>query len=172
MKSWAIGVLVALILIIAEIAAESVRAEARGDPDTGFLDAMAGDWIVTGTTLGKPIKYTLHGQRVLAGGFVRLDLVDTNNPLTYQADVYLSYDRKKNDYIMHWLDQFGAAGARAVGEGRREGESLVIDIPYADGAFRDTFTYDPNAKRWRWRLEAQDKNGKWSTFANYNLSRR
>lgn len=172
MKNWAVGVLVALILIIAEIAAESVRAEARGDPDNGLLDAMAGDWMVTGTTLGNPIKYTLHGQRVLAGGFVRLDLVDTNNPPAYQADVYLGYDRTKNDYIMHWLDQFGAAGARVVGEGRREGESLVIDIPYADGAFRDTLTYDPNARRWHWLLEAQDKNGKWSTFANYNLARR
>ncbi len=172
MKNWAVGILVALILILAEIAAESVRAETPGDPDNRFLDAMAGDWMVTGTTLGKPIQYTLHGQRVLAGGFVRLDLVDTHNPPAYQADVYVSFDKTKRDYIMHWLDQFGAAGARVVGEGRRDGERLVVDFPYADGAFRDTFTYDPKAQDWHWLLQSQDKNGQWSVFANYTLKRR
>jgi hypothetical protein len=165
LRDFAIGIALALLLI----AMQSVHA--APDPDNSLLDAMSGDWLVSGTTQGKPTTYALHGQRMLKGGFVRLDMIDTKTPPQYQATVYIGYDANKHDYIAHWLDQYGAAGARVVGEGHRNGNSLIILFPYEEGAFRDTFTYDAPAKTWSWLFESQDKTGKWSVFGKYDMRR-
>jgi hypothetical protein len=69
----------------------------------------------------------------------------------------------------HWLDRFGAAGARVVASGRRQGETLVIQFPYAEAAFKDTFVYDPNKNTWSLLIESQKPDGSWSTFATYTL---
>ena len=172
-KVFAAGILVASALIVAggTFAAAPNGAPVSTDPDTAFLDAMTGDWSMDGPTLGKPTHYALHGERILAGGFVRLQMRDKARPPQYQADFFLGFDKKKQDYIGHWLDQFGAAGARVVAEGRRNGNTLVLLFPYADGPFRDTFAFDASKHAWSWLLESQDKDGKWSTFAKYDVTK-
>jgi hypothetical protein len=140
--------------------------------DETFLDALQGKWIMAGTLGGKPIRYRADGQRVLQGGFTRLHMVDVGSPPRYEADLFLGFDPKANDYIAHWLDRFGAAGARVVGQGSRIGEQLVVTFPYAEGAFRDTFTWRPATESWALLLESQASNGTWSTFASYTLTRR
>lgn len=139
--------------------------------DDTFLDALRGSWAMAGTVMGQPVRYRASGDRVLQGGFLRLQMIDAARPPRYQATVFLGYDAKAGDYIVHWLDEFGAAGARVVGTGHRDGERLVVDFPYADGAFRDTFTRDPAAGTWTLLLESQGKDGRWSTFATYTLVR-
>jgi hypothetical protein len=37
-----------------------------------------------------------------------------------KSDVYIGFDAKANDYIAHWLDRFGAPGARVVARGERQ----------------------------------------------------
>jgi len=144
-------------------------AEAKAaSPDNTYLDALQGDWDMSGTLLGKPVKYRARGQRILHGGFLRLHMIDAADPPTYEADLFLGYDAHADDYIGHWLDRFGAAGARVVANGKRQGESLVILFPYAEGAFRDTFVYDPNKDTWSLLIESQ-KPGGWSQFATYTL---
>jgi hypothetical protein len=172
-KVLAAGVLVACGLIAARgtWAAPQSGASAGADADNAFIDAMTGDWSMNGPTLGKPTRYALHGERVLAAGWVRLQMRDKAKPPQYQADFFLGYDKNKHDYIGHWLDQFGAAGARVVAEGHRDGNTLVLLFPYADGAFRNTFTYDPDKRLWTWLLESQEKDGKWSTFAKYDVTK-
>lgn len=164
-RNIALGFAVALVLIVMR----SAHATPAADPDNALLDAMTGDWIVSGTTLGKPTTYTLDGKRMLKGSFVRLDMIDAKSPPQYQATVYIGYDADKHDYIAHWLDQYGAAGARVIGEGHRDGNTLVIQFPYEEGAFRDTFTYDSNAKTWSWIFESQGKTGNWSVFGKYDV---
>ena len=44
--------------------------------DNAYLDALQGDWEMSGTLLGKPVKYHARGERVLQGGFLRLHMVD------------------------------------------------------------------------------------------------
>jgi hypothetical protein len=44
------------------------------------LDALQGDWDMSGTFLGKPVKYHARGQRVLQGGFLRLHMIDAAAP--------------------------------------------------------------------------------------------
>src|SRR5581483_3658698 len=127
---------------------------------------------VRGKVGSQPVTYSGFGERVLKGGFLRLHLLDTASPPMYEADVYIGYDPKANDYIVHWLDQFGAAGARVVASGHREGNRLVVIFPYADGDFRDTFTLDAAQRSWTLLLESKDKSGAWTTFADFTLQRR
>jgi hypothetical protein len=126
---------------------------------------------MAGTLGGKPVRYFADGQRVLQGGFMKLHMIDSGSRPQYEADVFIGFDAKANDYIAHWLDRFGAPGARVVARGERQGQRLVLIFPYADGAFRDTFTWQPESKSWSLLLESQGGNGTWSTFASYSLIR-
>jgi hypothetical protein len=99
-------------------------------------------------------------------------MIDAATPARYEAQVFIGFDPKAHDYVAHWLDRFGAAGARVVAQGERQGERLVLNFPYAEGAFRDTFTWLPASHSWTLLLESQGANGSWSTFASYTLTRR
>ena len=151
--------------------AETPPAGSRIPVDEAYLDRLQGHWKMEGTLGGKPVRYRARGERVLQGGFLRLHMVDAAEPPRYEADVYIGFDAKANQYVAHWLDRFGAAGARVVATGQRDGERLVLTFPYAEGAFRDTFTFEPHSDTWTLLLESQDPNGSWSTFARYALVR-
>jgi hypothetical protein len=159
----------ALTLFLAVGATYPAHAKEARSSDNAYLDALRGDWDMTGTLLGKPVKYHARGQRVLHGGFLRLHMIDAAKVPAYEADLFLGYDPHADDYIGHWLDRFGAAGARVVASGKRTGQRLVILFPYADAAFRDTFVYDPNTDAWSLVIESQKPGGEWSNFATYSL---
>ncbi|HEX2791707.1 MAG TPA: hypothetical protein VHN17_14855 [Steroidobacteraceae bacterium] len=146
-------------------------ADSTPSADEAYLDALQGKWVMQGTLLGKPVRYSADGQRVLRGGFLKLHMIDTGSPPQYEAEVFIGFDAQAGDYIAHWLDRFGAAGARVVASGKRQGERLVLDFPYADGAFRDTFIWQPVSGSWSLLLESQRSDGSWSTFASYTLTR-
>ena len=161
----------AFTLILAMRAGCMAHAENAPAADNAYLDALQGDWDMTGTLLGKPVRYHARGERVLQGGFLRLHMIDVADAPTYEADLFLGYDAHADDYIGHWLDRFGAAGARVVASGKRKGETLVIQFPYAEAAFKDTFVYDPNSRSWSLLIESQKPGGGWSNFAAYTLVR-
>jgi hypothetical protein len=124
-----------------------------------------------GDVLGRPVRYRAHGERVLQGGFLRLQMIDVEVPPKYEAEVLIGFDAKAGDYVVHWLDRFGAAGARVVATGKRDGSELTINFPYAEGAFRDTFSFDASSDAWSLLLEKQAPAGNWSTFARYTSTR-
>ena len=136
--------------------ASQIRADAQtSDNDNAYLNQLQGTWDMSGTFGGKPVHYHASGERVLQDGFLRLHM----------------FDAQHHDFIAHWLDRFGAAGARVVASGKREGPRLVMIFPYASGAFRDTFTFASETGAWSLLLESQEHNGTWSTFATYTLTR-
>jgi hypothetical protein len=161
----------ALMLVLAMGTERVAFATDAPTADNAYLDALQGDWDMTGTLLGKPVKYHARGERVLQGGFLCLHMIDAADVPTYEADLFLGYDARANDYIGHWLDRFGASGARVVANGKRQGETLVLHFPYADAAFTDTFVYDPNSRTWSLVIESQAPDGGWSNFAKYTLMR-
>jgi len=160
---------------MALLAACAMPAASRaGDalsPDEAYLDALKGSWVMVGNVGDKPVRYKAEGERVLRGGFLRLHMQDASQPSTYEAAVFIGYDAKARDYIVHWLDQFGAAGARVVATGTRDGDRLIVTFPYVEGPFRDTFTRDPAKGTWTLLLESQRKDGAWTTFARYDMAR-
>jgi hypothetical protein len=145
-------------------------ADGARSPDETYLDSLQGTWVMEGTLGGKPVRYLADGQRVLNGAFVKLHMTDVGSPPRYEAEVFIGFDPKANDYIAHWLDRFGAAGARVVAQGERQGQRLILKFPYSDGAFRDTFTWHPDSGSWSLLLESQGDGGAWSTFAAYTLT--
>jgi hypothetical protein len=135
------------------------------------LDGLQGVWVMAGTFGSSPVRYAAEGRRVLQGGFLQLHMIDVEAPPRYEAEVFIGFDPKAHDYIAHWLDRFGAGGARVFATGERHGERLVLNFPYTDGAFRDTFTWLPASRSWTLLLESQKADGRWSTFASYTLTR-
>ena len=162
-----VAVLGALLALSATIAAAGPARAAR-DP---FLAQLIGHWDLRGTVRGTPVRYRGEAAWVLHGAWVRLALIDRARPPGYQAEVYLALDPKRGDYIGHWLDQFGAAGARVVATGHRDGQALVLSFPYEEGAFRDTLMLATDGASGRLLLESQNADGSWSTFASYTLTR-
>ncbi|HEX3950555.1 MAG TPA: DUF1579 family protein [Steroidobacteraceae bacterium] len=158
-----------LLSIFAAGAGTTLGAEPARAADDAYLDALQGTWNMTGTLLGKPVRYHARAQRILQGGFVRLHMIDVAPVPSYEADLFIGYDPKAKDYIGHWLDRFGAAGSRVVATGKREGQTLTIQFPYADAAFKDTFVFDPRAHTWSLTIESQTPGGAWSNFATYTL---
>jgi hypothetical protein len=151
------------------MAVDAPSVEKTPSADNAYLDGLRGDWDMIGTLLGKPVKYHARGERVLQGGFLRLHLTDLGAAPNYEAELFLGYDAHAGDYIVHWLDRFGAAGARVVASGKRSGQTLVVLFPYADGAFRNTYEFDPKSHGWSLVIESQAAGGAWSNFATYTL---
>lgn len=158
------------VVLLSMMAADGLAGTADApSADNAYLDALQGDWDMSGTLLGKPVKYRAHGERVLQGGFLRLHMIDAAAAPSYEADLFLGYDAHADDYIGHWLDRFGAAGARVVASGKRQGATLIIQFPYAAGTFKDTFVYEAKSDSWTLLIESQGPDGHWSNFAQYAL---
>jgi len=136
-----------------------------------FLDTLAGHWLFTGTIHGKHVEYVGLGRWALGGGWLRLNLLDAGKPPAYEADIYLGYDPAAGDYVAHWLDRFGAAGARVVAAGHREGRRLTLDFPYESSAFRDTLTLAADGTSGTLLIQSKGADGNWSTFASYEFKR-
>jgi hypothetical protein len=159
----------ALLLRLATASAASAPTAPERD---AFLDQLAGDWALTGHVRDKSVRYRGRAEWVLEDGWLRLALVDAAAPPSYAAHVYLSFDPKAGDYVAHWLDRFGAPGARVVGAGHRVGQTLVLIFPYAESSFRDTLTIAADGTSGSLLLETRDVAGEWSTFAAYAMKRR
>jgi hypothetical protein len=159
------------ILLFAPLASQTHAHAQAADDDNAYLNQLQGAWDMPGTFGGKPVHYHASGERVLQGGFLRLHMVDTEPKPQYEADVFIGFDAQRHDFIAHWLDRFGAAGARVFATGKRNGPRLVMTFPYTSGAFRDTFTFISETGAWTLLLESQDSTGTWSTFATYTLTR-
>ena len=157
-------------LVPALLALLTGTAAAAGD-GLRFLDPLAGRWEMQGTVQGRPVRYHAQGRWVLEAGWLEFSMTDAATPPAYAAHLYLGYDAKAGDYVAHWLDRFGAAGARVVATGQRQGDTLVLLFPYAQGAFRDTLTLAPDGASGTLLLESQAPDGHWSTFARYRMRR-
>ena len=163
--------LFAVGLIAAVVNSPGGLAQGQPSLDEAYLDGLQGQWLMEGAVGGKPVRYRAEGRRVLQGGFLSFHMQDAAATPHYEATVYLGFDPKAKDYIAHWLDRFGAAGARVVATGRREGDRLMVIFPYPEGAFRDTFTRDRKQGTWTLLLESQAADKSWTTFASYSIVR-
>jgi hypothetical protein len=163
-------ILMALVLNTLTMSAAS--ANTASSADDIYLDGFQGEWEMVGNVLGKPVRYHCHGQRVLQGGFLSLHMIDAAPSPEYEAEVFIGFDATAKDYIVHWLDRYGAAGARVVATGKREGQRLVVTFPYSSGAFRDTFSGDPKSNHWTLLIESQKQDGGWSNFGSYDVTHR
>jgi len=137
-----------------------------------LLQHLVGRWVMSGAVRAKPATYTLDVARVLQGRFVDLRMTDVQQPPLYEAEVFIGVDSAGGTYVAHWLDNTGAAYSIPPATGEARGDTIVLNFAYADGPFRDTFSYDPRGDTWHFRLEAGTAAGQWRLFADYTVRRR
>lgn len=161
----------AVLALAALFAAPPSAAEEAAPARDPFLERLAGEWRLAGTVQGEPVEYRGTGEWLLQDGWLRLSMRETSEPTRYEAHVYLGFDAKAGEYVAHWLDGFGAAGARVTGAGKRDGDALTLIFPYADGRFRDVLTLAADGRGGTLELETEQADGSWTGFASYALER-
>jgi hypothetical protein len=141
-------------------------------PSLVLLDRLQGEWDMTGMVMKKPVRYSAEGMFVLKNQFLSFHMKDVAVPSAYEANLYIGIDSSENQYIAHWLDSFGGAGARVVGVGPFSPEKIEIVYPYSGGRFRNLFNYDSKKDEWTLVIESESPDGHWSPFAQYNITRK
>ena len=149
----------------------SAKPAAQTIPDS-LLNKLTGKWTMTGTVGKKPVQYTAQGTWVLQNQFFVLHMNDLTDSPPYEASLFIGVDTAKKEYVAHWLDRFGGAGARVVGFGPRPSSSsntIEIDFPY-ENKFHDVFTYLPSQQEWTLLIEYQKPDSSWNEFARYVIT--
>ena len=136
-------------------------------PSGSLLSRLVGKWVMTGNVRNKPVQYTADGVWGLQQQFVSFHMRDTASPPKYEAFLFIGLDSSKKQYVAHWLDVTGGAGARVVGMGPLSSDKIEIIYPYEEGRFRNLFKYDYIKEEWSFVIESEGKDGKWSNFAKY-----
>jgi hypothetical protein len=141
-------------------------------PAPDLLSHLQGTWQMKGTVMKKPVKYNAEGVWILHHQFLLLHMKDVAVPSSYEVNLYIGIDTSKNQYVAHWLDSFGGAGARVVAFGPLSAEKIEIVYPYPEGRFRNLFKYNSRKDEWTLLIESEGKDGLWSVFAEYNILRK
>jgi len=141
-------------------------------PSRVLLNHLKGEWDMTGMVMKKPVRYNAEGKFVLKDQFLSFHMKDVAVPAAYEANLYIGIDTSQSQYIAHWLDSFGGAGARVVGVGPFSPTEIEIVYPYSEGKFRNLFNYDSKKDEWTLVIESEGTDGHWSLFAQYNITRK
>jgi len=160
-----------LLTVLAARAGAQAPAFHPGGADS-LLQKLVGSWLMTGDVRGKPVGYNMTAQRVLGDRYIELHMIDTAKVPQYEARVFIGADTLPDRIIVHWMDSFGAAYSIPYGTGTAHGDSIVFDVPYPDGAFRDTFVFNRTKGTWHFLLEGNNPTAGWKRFAEYDLTHR
>jgi hypothetical protein len=139
-----------------------------------LLDNLQGQWKLTGPVMGRPMDMQLTAEWMLNHQFLHIHQKALNSPagqVPYDAEVYIGYDNASDRYVVHWIDVYGGRFSETLGYGTRSGESIRFNFEYPDGPFHNTFTWNPQAKNWRFLLEQKDAAGTWRTFADQQAAK-
>ena len=149
----------------------NAQRDGRGHKfEDDLIARLEGSWTLTRQIRGTEIKNTVSAVWVLQHQFLLLRMRDLATPSRYEADVYIGYSYSANEYVAHWIDNFGGHYS-GVGRGKRLGNSIEFRFDYADGPFFNTFSWDSSTNTWNCHLESMGKDGTRQTFARDSLVR-
>jgi hypothetical protein len=144
-----------------------------------LLDKMTGHWVTIGTISKKQTTHYVDAEWVLNREYVRLHEVsrekDTSGASEYEAWIYIVWDAKSNEYAVMWLDNTAATNfnGEGVGHAKPATDRIPFIFKQADGTgIHTTFAYERAKDTWSWTIDNVDKNGKESSFAALNLTRK
>ena len=125
--------------------------------------------------MGREAHHEVCAEWVLNHQFLRLhEKTAAGAPKTeqaYEALWFLGYDPISERYVLHLMDIFGARYSETLGYGTRDGNQIRFVFEYPDGPFHTTYLWNPEKDAWEWLLQQKDKDGKWTSFANFKLTR-
>jgi hypothetical protein len=138
-----------------------------------LLDNMTGHWTMAGDMGTQKVAYNFSAQWVLNHKFMEWDITDIlKSPPSYTAKVYVGYDCKSNQYIVHWIDNMGGKFSETLGYGIKKGDAIEVKFKYPNAPSVNTISYDKAKGTWQFHLMWQDKNKKWSTWSKTMLVRK
>jgi len=163
------------LLLILTLAPMRTLAQAPPEWKDDLVDHMAGAWTLTGQVMGRDAHHDAQAEWVLNHQFLRIhERTAVSAPASerrYEAIWFLGYDSVSERYVLHLLDVFGGRYSETLGYGTRDGNAIRFVFEYPDGAFHTTYRWSPETGAWQWLLEQKDKEGKWTTFADFKLRR-
>lgn len=140
-----------------------------------LADHLTGCWKTEGQVMGREAHHEVCAEWVLNHQFLRLhEKTAAGAPKTeqaYEALWFLGYDPISERYVLHLMDIFGARYSETLGYGTRDGNQIRFVFEYPDGPFHTTYLWNPEKDAWEWLLQQKDKDGKWTSFANFKLTR-
>ncbi|MFZ3213880.1 MAG: hypothetical protein WA188_20430 [Terriglobales bacterium] len=163
------------LLMIFAFSVNPAHAQTPAEWHDDLVDHMAGSWTVTGQVMGHGAHHDVQAEWVLNHQFLRIhERTAASAPASerrYEAIWFLGYDAVSERYVLHLLDVFGGRYSESLGYGTRDGNAIRFVFEYPDGPFHTTYRWSPETGAWHWLLEQKDKDGKWTQFADFELTR-
>ncbi len=166
-----------LLLALAAISIFHSRSVAQTPAEwkDELVDHLSGNWRMEGQVVGRDAHHELKAEWVLNHQFLRLQEKTTANApkaeQPYEATWFLGYDAVSERNVLHLMDVFGTRYSETLGYGVRQGNDIRFVFEYPDGPFHTTFRWHSDSGTWEWLMEQKDKGGKWTTFADFKLTR-
>jgi Protein of unknown function (DUF1579) len=165
----------ALVIAVTFLFGKCVTAQMPSEWHDDVVERMAGEWKVEGQVMGRDAHHLVEAEWVLNHQFLRLhERTATDAPAAerrYEAVWFLGYDPVSERYVLHLMDVFGARFSETLGYGTREGNHILFTFEYPDGSFHTNFVWHPEKNAWEWMMEQKGKDGRWSQFADLNLTK-
>ncbi len=135
------------------------------------LEKLQGKWIGKGVVAGDNVDYYIVGKWILNHQFFQISLSDTANVPAYAAEIFIGYDCKKEQYIAHWIDQFGGPFSKTLGIGKKANSVIDFQFDYPEGLMSTLFIFmDPT----HWEIQSKLKNpdGTWNVFGDIKIQQK
>ncbi|MGA3286833.1 MAG: hypothetical protein ABSD46_05370 [Bacteroidota bacterium] len=143
-----------------------------------LLDRMVGHWILKGTIAGKETTHDVDVEWVLAHQYIQLHEIsrekDSSGQATYEAIVYIAWNRLLEQYACLWLDVTSGDGLSngIIGHAKRDKDRIAFLFEGSDKSlFHTTFLRDRNTDTWQWLMDGEEQ-GKLQPFARVKLVRK
>lgn len=160
-----------LIFLVATSVSFKLYAQHNSQSDV-LLDHLAGKWLLTGFMDGKQVKHDINAGWVLGHEYFQIKETsrerDANGHPSYEAIVYITFNKANDQYDCLWLDNTSNAGLSngIIAHAKRELNKLALLFKFNDHFYFHTiFTYKPSQNSWGLSMISDD-NGKKETFAN------
>ncbi|HEU4843202.1 MAG TPA: DUF1579 family protein [Burkholderiaceae bacterium] len=158
-----------LCTLLATAGVHAAQPAPAGNARPALLQALDGNWVMTGDVMGKPVQYDMAATPTLNGTFTEMHMKDVQVPARYEARVFIGYDQASQSVIVHWMDSFGAKGSIPHATGQITGNTIAFTFPYASAPFHDTLTYNADTASWSLVIDAAKPDGTWQHFARYDI---
>ena len=144
---------------------------------TGFLDHLAGTWVLSGTIGGEHTTHDIEAGWMLNHEYLRIHETsrekNSDGRPAYEAVVLIGWDPKAKEYDCLWLDTTSGGGlsGHGIGRGKQEGDSIpFLFVLSPSSSLHTTFSFRSDSDTWRWSID-DETNGKTDRFADVTLTR-
>ena len=142
-----------------------------------LLDHMAGKWLLKGTIAGGRVEHDITAAWVLGHQYIEIKETSREKQAdgtpVYEATVFISRDKSRNQYDCLWLDNTSNSGLSNEIIAHADVKPNVIAFLFkinAKSYFHTTLTYNTADDSWHWHM-TDDENGKLEVFADAVMSK-